>query len=349
MLYLIVIEPIETRYTCEWYEFIPKLLEENGIRVHIIEGSDRQYRTSEGAFLDFSATNIYKSEQVIQIAELFAGNHIKDGDQFLFLDAWHPGIINLKYMAELNRVDVKIFGVWHAGSYDPHDFLGYTIKDKTWTSHAEKAYFFACDYNFFATKFHIGMFCRNLSVSTYDRIVRTGFPFDYLETLFSEYRNTKKENIILFPHRKAQEKQLNIFLNLKEQLPQYEFVVCADQNLSKVEYRDLIGKSKLVFSANLQETLGISCYEILAAGGMILVPHRLSYIEMYAGEVVYPSFWTADYDGYICCREKLVNKIIDVMENFESSKIQDAIKQNFAKTRDEYFTAKRMIEVIKNA
>ena len=34
-----------------------------------------------------------------------------------------------------------------------------------------------------------------------------------------------------------------------------------EQTLTKDEYHNLLGKAKIVFSANTQETLGISCYE----------------------------------------------------------------------------------------
>ena len=43
--------------------------------------------------------------------------------------------------------------------------------------------------------------------------------------------------------------------------PDYELIVCADKTLTKNEYDNLLGRAKMVFSANLQETLGISWYE----------------------------------------------------------------------------------------
>ena len=41
-------------------------------------------------------------------------------------------------MAELLGVDITIGGLWHAGSYDPQDFLGRLIGDKPWVRHAEQ-------------------------------------------------------------------------------------------------------------------------------------------------------------------------------------------------------------------
>ena len=42
----------------------------------------------------------------------------------------------------------------------------------------------------------------------------------------------------------------------------------------------MLGEAKLLFSANLQETLGISWYEGALVDVMIMVSDRLSYTEM---------------------------------------------------------------------
>ena len=71
-------------------------------------------------------------------------------------------------------------------------------------------------------------------------------------------------------------------------MPQYEWVVCQEKQLTKSEYHKLLGEAKIVFSANLQETLGISCYEGALADAIPVTPNRLSYTEMYNGMFQYP-------------------------------------------------------------
>ena len=61
----------------------------------------------------------------------------KNGDYFLYTDAWNPTVIQL-YMAELLGVDISIGGLWHAGSYDPARFLGRLIGDNARVRHAEQ-------------------------------------------------------------------------------------------------------------------------------------------------------------------------------------------------------------------
>jgi hypothetical protein len=325
-VFLIDLESVETRYTGQWKSHVPNLLKKAGHNVQIISGpTDIPSATTPGAFLNFGGTNIYKSSQVEQVSRLFCDGRIHAGDHFLFTDAWHPGIINLKYMSELLGIPVKIHALWHAGSYDPADFLGRLIGDAPWVRHAEKSFFYAIDHNYFATDFHIQMFCNNLlerdpNVIKYfakDKIVRTGWPMEYMDSTLTMYKNMPKRDLILFPHRIAPEKQVEIFRDLKQQLPQYEFVVCQDQELTKNEYHNLLGEAKMVFSCSLQETLGIGCYEGAIVDAIPLVPNRLSYSEMYYDGFKYPSIWTENWDSYLAHRQELCYNIIMLMTNYE--------------------------------
>ena len=130
MIYIVDIEAVETRYTAEWKKHLPKQIESHtGHKVTTISGGETPQATTPGAFLNFGGTNVYKSKQLAQIATMFCEGKVRDGDYFLYTDAWNPTVIQLKYMAELLGVKIKIGGMWHAGSYDPADFLGRLIGD----------------------------------------------------------------------------------------------------------------------------------------------------------------------------------------------------------------------------
>jgi len=321
-VFLVDLESVSTRYTCEWKTHLPNLLRKRGHDVQIIAGpEDIPKATTPGAFLNFGGTNIYKANQVEQMGRLFCSGAVNPGDHFIFTDAWHPGIINLKYMSELLQIPVTTHGLWHAGSYDPQDFLGRLVGDKPWVRHAEKSYFFSYDHNYFATDFHIKMFAKNLfdveDNGTNPYVTQTGWPMEYMEAELAPYKNLKKRDLILFPHRIAPEKQVDIFKDLATHLPQYEFVVCQEQELTKHEYHTLLGEAKIVFSANLQETLGISCYEGALLGAIPLVPDRLSYTEMYYNHFKYPSIWTESYEAYNVYRPDLCKVIIEDMESYD--------------------------------
>jgi hypothetical protein len=360
-VFLIDLEAVETRYTGEWKRHVPALLRKAGHNVQIISGpTDIPTATTPGAFLNFGGTNIYKSSQVEQMGRLFCNGSVKSGDHFIFTDAWHPGIINLKYMSELLGIPVTTHGLWHAGSYDPQDFLGRLIGNAKWVRRAEQSFFHAFDYNYFATEFHERMFFDNLLHNGmpsenpwYEedwnerggKMVRTGWPMEYMEDTLTMYKNMPKRDLILFPHRIAPEKQVEIFRDLATHLPQYEFVVCQDQQLTKNEYHNLLGEAKIVFSANLQETLGISCYEGAVVDAIPMVPDRLSYTEMYYDTFKYPSVWTNDFDTYTVYRPDLCRTIIEHMENY-SSRIP-SIRKQAKDLHEHFFSATSLLRMVK--
>ena len=330
-IYIVDIEAVDTRYTKQWKDYLPKQLRHaTNNEVVVISGGETPQATTPGAFLNFGGTNVYKSKQLETIGEMFCKGEIKDGDYFLYTDAWNPTVVQLRYMASLLSVDIRIGGLWHAGSYDPHDFLGRLIGDAPWVRYAEKSMFHVFDDNFFATDFHIDMFMRTLfaddpyiedwveeALAGETSIKRVGWPMEYLKNSVDSYKGMEKRDLILFPHRIAPEKQVDIFNDLKEQLPEYEFVVCQERQLTKNEYHNLLGEAKMVFSANLQETLGISWYEGALVNAIPMVPDRLSYSEMSVPEFLYPSEWTEDYFAYRKYRGLLVDKIRNYMENYD--------------------------------
>lgn len=352
MIYLVDLEPVETRYTAQWKDHVPSLIKGNN-SVTIISGrKDIPSATTPGAFLNFGGTNIYKANQIERMGELFCSGAVEHGDHFLFTDAWHPGIINLKYMSELLGIPVKIHALWHAGSYDPQDFLGRLVGNKPWVRHAEKSFFHAIDYNYFATDFHIDMFLKNLfnaeggtPTAFVNKIVRSGWPMEYMAMTLQQFKHVSKKNMILFPHRIAPEKQVEIFRDLAQQMPEYEFVVCQDQQLTKDQYHTLLAQSKIVFSCSLQETLGIGCYEGALLDAIPLVPDRLSYSEMYDSEFKYPSEWTQDWSSYIEHRPKLVEHIRYMIDH--QPDIVGHIKQQARDLSDNFFSAKALLENLK--
>jgi hypothetical protein len=355
-VFLVDLEAVETRYTGQWKTHVPGLLRKAGHDVHVISGPmDIPSATTPGAFLNFGGTNIYKASQVEQMGRLFCNGAVHPGDHFIFTDAWHPGIINLKYMSELLGIPVVTHGLWHAGSYDPQDFLGRLVGDKPWVRNAEKSFFHAFDHNYFATDFHIDMFVHNLLSIDYEtaklsyinksKIVRSGWPIEYMPDTLMMYKNMPKRDLILFPHRIAPEKQVEIFRDLKEHLPQYEFVVCQDQQLTKNEYHNLLGEAKMVFSANLQETLGISWYEGALVDAIPMVPDRLSYCEMAVDTFKYPSKWTESFKAYTVYRPDICKTIIEHMENYRTrlpslNKQVDTLTGNF-------FSCNNLLEKLK--
>ena len=360
-IFIVDIEAVDTRYTKQWKEYLPKQLRHaTNEDVVVISGGETPQATTPGAFLNFGGTNVYKSKQLEIIGEMFCKGEVKNEDYFLYTDAWNPTVIQLRYMAELLGVHIRIGGLWHAGSYDPHDFLGRLIGDKPWVRNAERSMYDCYDHNFFATDFHIEIFLRTLFgadnpwidddieealAGEHTRVKRVGWPMEYLRNSLDSYKGMDKRDLILFPHRIAPEKQVEIFRDLKERLPQYEFVVCQEQELTKNEYHNLLGEAKLVFSANLQETLGISWYEGALVNAIPMVPDRLSYSEMAVPEFLYPSEWTEDFDLYLHHKDKVIARIVEYMENYDDFAV--SLSKQVTKLNKEFFSGAALYDAIK--
>ena len=355
-IYIVDLEAVDTRYTKEWKEHLPRQLKRaTNQQVISISGGDTPQATTPGAFLNFGGTNVYKANQMQQIGKMFCDGKVKNGDYFLYTDAWNPTVLQLKYMAELLKVKIKIGGMWHAGSYDSQDFLGRLIGNKPWVRNTEQAMFDTFDHNFFATQFHIDMFCKSfpsaeqyqgLTPNRQNKVLRVGWPMEYMDSTLSMYKNMNKKNIIVFPHRMAPEKQPAIFEDLKRAMPQYEFVVCQEKKLSKNEYHNLLGEAKLMFSANLQETLGISWYEGAILNVLPMIPDRLSYTEMSMKEFLYPSDWTKDMESYQANKSKIISKIEDYMENYK--KYVPAVIKQSNRLKEQFFSGTKIYGAVSN-
>ena len=347
-IFIVDIEAVDTRYTKQWKEYLPKQLRKaTNEGVAVITGGETPQATTPGAFLNFGGTNVYKSKQLETIGEMFCKGQVADGDYFLYTDAWNPTVIQLKYMAELLGIDIRIGGLWHAGSYDPQDFLGRLIGDKPWVRHAEMSMYECYDDNFYATDFHIDLFTDTMMEDynvDMDKAIKVGWPMEYLKDSLTSYKGMEKRDLILFPHRVAPEKQVDIFRDLAERLPQYEFVVCQEQELTKNEYHNLLGEAKMVFSANLQETLGISWYEGALVDAIPMMPNRLSYSEMALPEFLYPSEWTEGFDAYLHHRDKVVAQIVNYMENYDD--LQVSLEKQRMKLNKEFFSGEALYDNI---
>ncbi|WP_456684417.1 hypothetical protein [Bradyrhizobium sp. P5_C11_2] len=320
---ILPIEAHQQRYTCEWVSELPKRLrraaKRKGVATQIrsIKGTLLRQGTTPETFLNFAATNIYKGTQIARVAELFNNGEVQPGDIFVVPDAWHPGVHQIRYMSELLEVPVVIFGLWHAGSYDPNDFLA-RIARRQWARGMEQALFDAYDLNVFATRYHVELFCDAFDLSpAHPRIAQCGWPMEYLPNVLAPYAGLPKENIVLFPHRLAPEKQVDMFRDLAGSFPDWRFIVCQETSRSKEEYHRLLAQSRVVFSCSLQETLGIGCYEGVLAGAVPVVPDRLSYRELYPAGFRYPSEWTLNEDAYRRNKPALVAHLREVLTRAE--------------------------------
>jgi len=335
-IYLVDIESVPTRYTCEWKTHIPQLLRDNGFDVEVVEGDTTiPEAATPGAFLNFGGTNMYKSTQVHKLASWFTQGKIQAGDHIIFTDAWHPGIINVKYMSELLNIPIVTHGLWHAGSYDPNDFLGRLIGDKPWIRYAEQAMISSFNHNWIATTSHYNQIHKIYDIAFTSRSFnKTGWPMEYTRDTIVPKSWNEKQNIIVFPHRIAPEKRLDLFEELaaRPELAHYQFCVAMHMNLTKPEYRELLQRARFAISFADQETLGISMYEAACAGACPIVPNRLSYTEMY---------------NFTFKQANTIDDAVGAILRYEQQDMTEQIAQLANKLHNNFFSATRLINKLK--
>jgi hypothetical protein len=100
-----------------------------------------------------------------------------------------------------------------------------------------------------------------------------------------------------------------------------------------------------VFSANLQETLGISCFEGTLVDAVPLVPDRLSYSEMYTDIFKYPSKYTDSWESYLTHKSEVMDMIIYHMEYYERT--LPLVRANAELLRNNFFSAINLLHNIK--
>lgn len=320
-IFIVPIEPIDSRYTKQWYENIPLLIthraQELGVDVTVttIDGDDIPENTTSGAFLNFGTTNYYKASQAQAVSKLFMDGLVNPGDKFLITDAWNFVITPIKYMSELLDIPVEIHSIWHAGAYDPSDILGMKMT-QPWASNVERSWYYSSTFNYFGSDFHKHMFLKNLGITFQDHhlAVTSGQPYEHLAPLLTKYQKNTKSNVIMWPHRYNADKQPEIIEDLSTK---FNTVITQKHNFSKSEYYDLLGSSKVVFSCSLHENLGVSMIEGTLAGAIPILPDRCCYSEMYMNIFKYPSEWTSSYENYTRHKKDLVAFIEKRMDNYE--------------------------------
>lgn len=316
------IESLEERYSADWNHWFPKVFEENNVEYETVYGDELTNKIEQGAFLDVIGTNYFKASQIQKLCKLLYDGKIKDGDIIFFHDLWFPGIESLAYIRDALNLKFKIVGILHAGTWDNQDFLSKKGMTK-WASYLEESWFNFIDTIFVATEFHKNLILQERNVKCL--IYVTGLPIYPREDL----NPTKKEKIIIFPHRLDSEKQPEEFDKL-EKIFREEYPELSDWKFIKTKeavrdfvpngvgpkevYFHLLKKATFAISTALQETWGIAMQEALFCYCIPFVPDRLSYSEMYDEEF--------RYKGIIELAENLRN-IIKSKEN-----IVDLIVQN---------------------
>jgi hypothetical protein len=228
------IESLKDRYSENWNQHFPQALAGmEGVRsvYTVYPETELSDTVVQGQFLNVLDTNLFKAKQIAEIVELFKQGRIGNSTVIFFHDLWFQGIESLFYIRDALGIKFKIAGMLHAGTWDHHDFLSHKRMGR-WARKIEESWLNEIDLPLVSTHFHKVLIegrrgpVKNLKV--------VPFPLWHLESL-SPFKT--KENIVVFPHRLADEKNPAMFDELakllQHKLPDWKFVKTKDVCKSK--------------------------------------------------------------------------------------------------------------------
>lgn len=299
MLYNIPIENIEERYSADWNKWFPREFEKLGIKFRTIYGETLTDKIIDGSFLDVCGTNYFKADQIKQLCRLLFDRGIKDGDILFFHDLWFPGLEALAYIRDGLRINFKITGVLHAGTYTPYDPIERWGMD-VWGKDLENSWFKFVDEIFVATHYHKNLILSKRQCNP-DKIVVTGLPIYFSD--YPSFQRRSKSNYVIFPHRLEPERQPEQFDKLSRLLPAkgWCFLKTKEVCQNKTEYLDMLSRTKIVISTSKQETWGIAMQESIFFDCLPVVPDAFSYKELY-----YPKFRYSTFDELLALVEQMM-------------------------------------------
>lgn len=364
VIWFIPIEPLHERYSEQMYDWVEDAfdLSQHVENYETLDGIPLDGSTEiaqPGQWLDTNNTVAYKASQMRTIAATFANGDVSDGDVFLFGDLWWPGIEQVRYMAELNEIDVTIAGWHYAGMFDPSDLLARRLGQ--WATRWEKTMLGGLvDLICVGSHYHKRLLL-SADVGALPHVLPLGLAWDSRGVEDYARPRAEREKWVVFPHRFAPEKRPLEFIQaavaLREEFPQWSFIMStssqaqrdsplADEarnagvgvvcHSGKHEYYRWLSRASVWYSAAEQETFGYSLHEAIAMGLSVVAPRRCCYPEVLAE--TYDS--SVDPFG--------VNMLRKAMRSWDQNRDRAILVPELSVTRQFNSSTLRFIEAIDN-
>lgn len=286
--------PIESqpmRYSDQWLTMLTRELQINGIPYQIVNGNYWQHKLKQGNVFDHFATNHWKLTQIDNFIKLWRDGEVESGDKIFDMDIWHNGLEAIAYINAEQKLNLDIYGILHAGTFDKTDFT-YLSGMEYFGKHVELAWLSMAKKVFVGSSYMQQMVSRERQIYN---VYNTGLPLDY-EGL-QQYKQDKKEDIVVWTARLAPEKDYEGFKIIREQLeklmPYLKVIATQELNLKKEDYYKLLGKAKIVLSTARQENFGIGVLEGMACGCTPIVPNGLSYTDYVPADMRFDDYGDA--------------------------------------------------------
>lgn len=309
-LILIPLESLSERYTEQWYRHLPVEFWKAGYDVEVIDGQpllDNDIKV--GTFLDINSTCHYKAVQLQAISKMFNEGRVQDGATFWFSDIEFWGIEQVRLLARMNGVKIRMFGFLHAASYTKDDAFAVAADFQQYT---EVGWIAAFDKVFVGSEYHkravvsrrlVPLNAQHLA----SRIVVTKNPMFPSE--YPKFRLKRKKRMLLtnrFDSEKHVHHSLALFSYLKRERPDWEFIVTTGRKvfrsndpklvaaardleskgiikikagLTKEQYHRELAQAAIVVTHSPEENYGLCIAEAIIYGAAPLMRRNASHPE----------------------------------------------------------------------
>jgi len=246
-LWVLPLQPLNERYSEQWYRWFPEEFKKRGLQPVIIDGEVLTKNIEIGAFLDVNGAHYWGLSQLMNISKIFHEGRVKSGDKFFVADIEFPGHAeSIKNMAKLQGIDIKLYGFLHACSVTVGDYvqpLADSMKyyELGWLSSYDKIFVGS---NFFRDEIVNKRI--NVTAPKEDRerlaekLVVTGNPWNSTEILTKQqpiHNLPSKKKQIIFPNRFDFDKRPNLFLDLcmilADEVPDLKFIITSSRPIMR--------------------------------------------------------------------------------------------------------------------
>ncbi len=323
----------------------------HGYDVKVIDGT---FFGGSDSFL-FSDT-FFKSIQLRGILKLIEKKQIRDGDVFVFANAWNFTAVPLSYFRDEFQLNIHMFGFWGDSLFNQESpmYERFKGKSKRWGRQFELTLFNAYDMNCFLCKEHWDMFrakFNNLKGSrknqwndqVISRYAITGYPFEYLKK--ESYVGENKRDMIVFPYSLKEDLQRDIFADLKTQMPEYEFVFAQEDFNNRLLYHGLLKDAKMMFCANKSEYNPVLLYEAMMCGVWPMVPNISFYTDSFPEKYQYISLYgKGKYLYELRNKHDLMEYIRGIMDSYDT--LQASLIRDGNKIGKKYYMNNPFLKVL---
>lgn len=311
--------------------------------VNIIDGS----HISHDSFL--WADTYYKNTQLRSIMDMILKNEIKNGDVFVFVNAWNFISVPLSYFKDEYGMDIKLIGFWGNALFNQESpmWQRFKRKYKNWGRDFENSLFQSYDMNCFLCDEHSELFFKKYPrLKHHNNWKVTGFPFEYIP---KRIVHKEKSNIVLFPYEINSDLQVKVFQGVSSEIRDYQFIYAQEHHNNRMLYVDLLRKSKAVFCGREAEANPVILWEAMLNGAYPMVPDKLMYYYVFPEKYKYPKeLSSAKNNKFLYLlrnRFQMVEFVREILDSYESKKKE--IYEDARVITEKYYSNNKFLNVLK--